>query len=106
MKTKKENFYTEKRKKKERKNDVMDGNYMKRVAMITMPILIVLVVAQADDDPRVQVQTSADEHFKYCEGRNLLFQSNLLNGCVMCGVSALVFNKGFFLANVIEKEKP
>ena len=24
----------------------------------------------------------------------------------MCGVSALVFNKGFFLANVIEKGKP
>ena len=106
MKTKKENFYTEKRKKKERKNDVMDGNYMKRVAMITMSILIVLVVVQTKDEPHVQVQTSADEHFKYCEGRNLLFQSNLLNGCVMCGVSALVFNKGFFLANVIEKEKP
>ena len=74
--------------------------------MITMSILIVLVAAQADDDPRVQVQTFVDEHFKYCEGRNLLFQSNLLDGCVMCGVSALVFNKGFFLANVIEKEKP
>ena len=84
----------------------MDGNYMKRVAMITMSILIVLVVVQTKDEPHVQVQTSADEHFKYCEGRNLLFQSNLLNGCVMCGVSALVFNKGFFLANVTEKEKP
>ena len=54
-----------------KKKEVMDGNYMKRVAKITMSILIVLVVVQADDDPLVQVQLSPDEHYKYCRGKAL-----------------------------------
>ena len=157
---------------RKKKEEVMEGNYMKRVAKITMSILIVLVVVQADDDPLVQVQLSPDEHYKYCRGKALTkckklpwFQritcddaetrscikafkgermfSKLFDETVdckieartkceklsqplrlaftikkaeicffkaifkwMCGVSALVFNKGFFLANVIEKGKP
>lgn len=73
--------------KKKKKEEVMDGNYMKRVTKITMSILIVLVVMQSDDYPHVQVQTSADEHFKYCEGRNLLFSKQSFKW--MCHVSCL-----------------
>ena len=51
------------KKKKRKEKEVMAGNYMKRVAKITLSILIVLVAVQADDDPHVKVQTSPDERY-------------------------------------------